>query len=244
MPELTTVQREREPAAPVMWEEVPCNQCGSSDRVVFLSGLRDWSCKGPGTFTLVRCQNCTLVYLNPRPTEPDIGRYYTDEYIPHVRAVVARRSPTWMRRAAKAVAALPYRVRFGTSRWYPHPWGDRKALDVGCGTGGNLYELQQLGWEVYGIDPSTDAVRQARALLNTENIFEGTLRTVSLPPATFDLVVMWHSLEHMHDQKIAQRQRHMPGFFFLPLPAVLGKDRHHSVRQDLNHEQLLAGQQQ
>ena len=37
-------------------------------------------------FTIVKCRNCGLVYLNPRPSKDLLGSYYPTDYYPPVQA--------------------------------------------------------------------------------------------------------------------------------------------------------------
>jgi 2-polyprenyl-3-methyl-5-hydroxy-6-metoxy-1,4-benzoquinol methylase len=68
-------------------------------------------------------------------------------------------------------------------------------LDVGCGRGDLGAALLRRGWSVTGIDPSEHACAVARARgLDTR---VATLETAGLADATFDAVVMSHSLEHV-----------------------------------------------
>lgn len=80
-----------------------------------------------------------------------------------------------------------------------HPPG--RALDLGCGTGRNLLELAQSGWQVTGVDFAVKAVRQARKRLRKAGLpGEVILGSVTdLRPVTgkFDLVLdigCYHSL--------------------------------------------------
>lgn len=81
-------------------EAVACNLCGSDqNHIAFYQ--RDLS---HGTsdqeFSVVRCERCQLLYLNPRPTESEIGQYYPEEYFP----VLNQDSPILRQRHAKGVA--------------------------------------------------------------------------------------------------------------------------------------------
>jgi 2-polyprenyl-3-methyl-5-hydroxy-6-metoxy-1,4-benzoquinol methylase len=65
-------------------------------------------------------------------------------------------------------------------------------LDIGCGTGDFLVEAKNQGWTILGFEPNSDAKALAnqKGVLFTDDIF-------SLPENTFDLVTMWHVLEHV-----------------------------------------------
>ena len=41
-------------------------------------------------------------------------------------------------------------------------WPDKRAFDLGCGNGATCHMLNQLGFEVTGVDPSTEGVSQAQ----------------------------------------------------------------------------------
>jgi len=66
----------------IEFERVACNLCGSDDGRVLLRGV-DKNSGVPGTFQLVRCNVCGLVYQNPRPTRETLSACYPDDYGPH-----------------------------------------------------------------------------------------------------------------------------------------------------------------
>lgn len=88
-------------------------------------------------------------------------------------------------------------LEFGknTRRLVPFRAGGR-VLDVGCGRGAQLALFREMGWETVGVDVSDEAARQAEA--KGIPVVLGDLLTVDLPRASFDLVIMTHSLEHLH----------------------------------------------
>ena len=63
-------------------EHVNCDLCCADDIQPFavLPADAGWSGQ-PGEFTLVRCQNCGLLYINPRPTQAALVEYYTEESV-------------------------------------------------------------------------------------------------------------------------------------------------------------------
>ncbi len=161
-----------------------CALCGSTQtRPLFVA--RDRLLGRPGAFSVVRCTACSLVYLCPRPAGSALDAFYPDAYYPldatpsaQVRAVAVglfRRVQAWVREQGRA------RVRL---------------LDVGCGTGVFLDLAQQAGWHVWGIEPGAAACAYARTRFGLD-VHCGTLEDAPLLPESFDVVTMWHVLEHL-----------------------------------------------
>lgn len=65
-------------------------------------------------------------------------------------------------------------------------------LDVGAGTGDFLLAAKKRGWEVQGVEPNEGA----RSLASKKGI-ELSQNTASLPSHQFDVITMWHVLEHV-----------------------------------------------
>jgi 2-polyprenyl-3-methyl-5-hydroxy-6-metoxy-1,4-benzoquinol methylase len=76
----------------------------------------------------------------------------------------------------------------------------RRLLDIGCATGEYLAYLRGLGWETRGIEFDPDAAAQARDSLRLD-VITGTAESAlpELPSDYFDVVTMWHVLEHLND---------------------------------------------
>jgi len=71
-------------------------------------------------------------------------------------------------------------------------------LDFGCGAGGFLDRMRQLGWQVTGLDTSPAAVQRVCKELGIDAL-AGSLPHAGLADDDrFDLVTMWQSLEHVH----------------------------------------------
>jgi 2-polyprenyl-3-methyl-5-hydroxy-6-metoxy-1,4-benzoquinol methylase len=75
--------------------------------------------------------------------------------------------------------------------------GGGRALDIGCGNGAHLMYLHSLGWEVTGFDlqDNTDPVVRAAGI----PVLTGSLDALHVLRGFFDVVSMWHVLEHLHD---------------------------------------------
>ena len=71
-------------------------------------------------------------------------------------------------------------------------------LDLGCGMGFFLLEMQKEGYYVQGLDISEYAADIATNKLNTR-IFSGDLSDISFEHKQFDIVTFWDVLEHLYN---------------------------------------------
>jgi 2-polyprenyl-3-methyl-5-hydroxy-6-metoxy-1,4-benzoquinol methylase len=65
--------------------------------------------------------------------------------------------------------------------------------------------MRQQGWDVTGLDFSTEAVQRIRKDLQLP-AYQGTLPCPELDSGSFDVVSMWQVLEHVHDPQEVLRE--------------------------------------
>jgi len=82
------------------------------------------------------------------------------------------------------------------TKMMPAP-GNCRLLDVGCHIGVFLEIAREQGWEVWGVEPSSWAAKQARDRGLEVSI--GTLKEAQFPSNFFDVVTMWDVIEHLTD---------------------------------------------
>jgi 2-polyprenyl-3-methyl-5-hydroxy-6-metoxy-1,4-benzoquinol methylase len=73
-----------------------------------------------------------------------------------------------------------------------------KILDVGCAEGRLLNAFVEYGCECLGIE---HPLYPSQRFLNSDRIsyFQGDLQDIDFEERTFDMVILWHVLEHMDD---------------------------------------------
>jgi len=175
-----------------LFETVPCYMCGSADREHFISAQDDLG-GTPGTFRFVKCSRCGLAYQNPRVALEHISAYYDDHYIAH------RKKRDWgvlTPLFERAMNKLDVEKDAIVSR-YVSLGRDSQVLDVGCAVGTFLARLQdRYGVQATGVDFKD--LTFAPSLRNVD--FRcGLFYDAGLDDAAFDLVTMWHFLEHDYD---------------------------------------------
>lgn len=165
--------------------DIPCNLCGNQNHKPFCPE------NGRG---LVECQNCGLVYVNPRPDPQELYALYGETYFHNEESGVVG--------YANYIRDEPHiRKTFaGRLRWLQKWIKPGKLLDVGCAAGFFLDEAHNNGWDVEGLDVSTFAVQyvQERFGYDTQH---GSLLELNHAPASYDLITLWDVIEHVPDPK-------------------------------------------
>ena len=185
-------------------------------------------------FTVVSCDGCGLLYLNPRPTAEEIHAYYPPQYYPLSRTVhrkaidrVLKRFSKLLKKAIReefygypASSHAPFRSFLYRVLLYPEylhlkfagresiPFrGEGRLLDVGCGPGKLLSDLREQGWKVYGVDFSPVAVDYARSQRGLD-VSLGDLFQAGYKDGFFDVVMFNHSLEHIYNPLETLKEAH------------------------------------
>jgi SAM-dependent methyltransferase len=152
--------------------------------------VKDHSISGE-EFTICICDNCGLKFTNPRPSSDNIARYYeSEDYISH-----SNKKSGLIPVLYQKVRNITLKQKLKLLRSFQPKAG--RILDYGCGTGEFLNTMRSAGWECIGLEPGDKAANAARNNYGLEIKDPASLR--DLPDASFDVITLWHVLEHVHD---------------------------------------------
>lgn len=151
-------------------------------------------------FHICECLNCGLLYTMPRPSKDKIGEYYkSEEYYSH-----QENKKGFIPRLYENVKKVNLKHKYKLAT---NGLTTGKLLDIGCGVGDFLHTAEAHGWQCTGVEPSEEAKAIARQ--RTQAKLMSSEDQEQLPDESFDVITMWHVLEHVDDLRwqIAQLQR-------------------------------------
>jgi len=134
-----------------------------------------------GGFPLITCRDCGIIYNASLPTEEYLENYYRSEY------KISKLDELGIEK--RRIFRYPEQIEL-ISEILKYKPANSKLLDIGCDRGYFLDEARRFGFQVQGIEP----LAEAKDYCNTIglHVFD-TLESVE---SKFDIITMWHSLEH------------------------------------------------
>jgi len=173
----------------VSWQPVACAFCGGTATKFF--DHEGW----PWPTEYVRCVQCNLIFLQPRPKLDEVVLHHlyenaaplVNEYANPQQISVENIEPKHWRRYADSLASIVA----------VHPTTGT-LVDVGTGNGLLMILAKKQGWQAIGIDVSESRARICRENFGLD-VRTGTLESVRLPEESADAVAMRHVLEHVED---------------------------------------------
>lgn len=165
-----------------------CPICGSEKINLFLES-KDYFLTNE-KFKIDACQDCGFRFTNPRPAAAELGRYYqSTNYISH-----SDTKKGLMAFVYQLVRKLTIKSKIRLIQKYRTSGA---LLDIGCATGQFINQIRKSNWSVTGIEPDEKTRNYAISEFGLDVYPENYLNQIS--QATFDVITMWHVLEHVSD---------------------------------------------
>jgi 2-polyprenyl-3-methyl-5-hydroxy-6-metoxy-1,4-benzoquinol methylase len=169
-----------------------CTLCQSTDGT--LVAVRD---RHGQPLPVTCCSGCGLTYVDPIPTREELTRFYAERY----RLEYKQASQPALRHIYRAGKVALGRLRVAALLASP----GARALDCGAGGGEFTYLMTSRGFRMTGIEPNDGYREYARREYGVD-LRAGTLDDVDFDAGEFDLITMFHVLEHVPDPAAALRR--------------------------------------
>lgn len=174
-------------------EYIRCNLCGADDyKIIYkkidntekvslldkFSAAKGFLC----TDQIVRCNECGLVYINPR-TKSDIiidstSKGDDEKYVSQEkgRMETFEKELKWLNKYTKK----------------------GRLLDVGCAAGFFLNVAKKAKWDAQGVEPNKWLANHGKENYGLK-VFAGTLEDAEFKDEEFEVITLWDVIEHMPD---------------------------------------------
>ena len=191
-----------------------CDICGNWRKIE--RGL--YCLLGDQTFRIVKCKQCGLIYVTPRPELSFLISLYGKEYFRSGYTGFIERNEEYIKQRLNGPAGL----RTVLKELEPVKRHNCRLLEVGCADGFFLQLAKSQGWEPYGVDISPYAVSYARKGRGL-TIREGTLEEQIFPSGFFGAAYLGDVLAHTPSPFLLLKEVHRTmakgGVLFVTSPA-------------------------
>ncbi len=153
--------------------------------------VKDYTVSGE-LFIIAECQSCSVRFTQDVPHENSIGPYYkSEDYISHTNTAKGVINKLYYCIRKKTIAGKRKLIEKNTGM------KTGTILDAGSGIGSFVNEMKQYGWEATGLEPDADARKVAKDKYDLE--LTDISHFYQLPAGHFEVITLWHVLEHVHD---------------------------------------------
>ncbi len=140
------------------------------------------------TFDLYQDETLDMLITYPQPSIENLGKYYeSEDYISHTD-----NKRSLFEKLYHFIKNIALKNKLNLINSLQPEKG--KLLDIGAGTGEFLSVAKNDGWQTIGVEPSEKA--KSIAINKGVSFVE---RTTELENNSFDVISMWHVLEHVPD---------------------------------------------
>src|SRR5258708_7837953 len=140
------------------------------------------------SYNVDQCKDCKLLFLNPMITGKELHSLYDDDTYYAYQPFEIDEKPTIMQKTARKLI----NIKAGDPKFESN---GKQILDIGCGSGRELYFYKKDGAFVTGVEISKSGAEFGNKF--GLNIFNGTLIEANLPNDKFDYIRSNHSFEHL-----------------------------------------------
>ncbi len=167
-----------------------CPAC-NSDKIEYALTAKDHTVSKED-FDIWHCNQCSISFTQDIPTIDQIGPYYQSaNYISHsnTKKGIINQLYHLVRNYTLGSKARLVKKYSGQSTG--------RILDIGAGVGAFASTMKEQGWHTTALEPDSSARAEAKKQYGIDLMLPNEL--YSFEPQIFDVITMWHVLEHVHD---------------------------------------------
>lgn len=176
-------------------EDAPCGLCGSPESILVVVQHQFGE-----DFHVVQCKKCGMIRTNPRPTPEWKSHFYDPQYnsLPEkfgrdfIYAPEKDRLPSYRR----LLRFVQERMKAGG-----------KLIDVGAASGDFVKMAVDEGIDAIACDYSREALAYAEKHYKLKTL-QSPAEKIDAPDESFDVVTMFHTIEHLPDPVGVLREMH------------------------------------
>jgi 2-polyprenyl-3-methyl-5-hydroxy-6-metoxy-1,4-benzoquinol methylase len=169
----------------------PCPVCASPSIELFCTAVDRVLRRTDRIWEIIRCRECGFGWTWPPLQEPDIAPYYPETYLGDTRNAVDQFL------SGRLIKTRSWRDQSEKVRLVERLADQGRILDVGCGDGKFLWALDPLRWRRTGVEVAARTVEFVRSRLPNLELIVGDIHSHQLGESSFDVLTMWHVLEHL-----------------------------------------------
>ena len=172
------------------------------------------------TFDLYYDETLDMLITHPQPSLGNLGKYYeSEDYISHTD-----NKRSLFEKLYHFIKGIALKNKLNLINFLQPQKG--RILDIGAGTGEFLSVAKNDGWQTIGVEPSD----RAKSIAKNKGI-SFVEATSELEDHSFDLISMWHVLEHVPDldKQIKELKRLLKpsGTLIIAVPNFKSYDANH-----------------
>ena len=173
---------------------ISCNLCGNTKYTIIYPG----NYRGEKEYfisdnkvglhqEIIKCSRCGLIFVNPDNIDPNnVQKLYQDQPHDNIYSREEQGRCLTFENCLKRIEAITQRPG--------------KMLDIGCASGVFLNISRKRNWEPYGIEPSSEAVNEAKSKYNI-SVVRGGIESSSFADSSLDAITMFDVIEHTVNPK-------------------------------------------
>jgi 2-polyprenyl-3-methyl-5-hydroxy-6-metoxy-1,4-benzoquinol methylase len=179
-----------------------CLACHSKNHEAFVQTSAMMHEHSPTRYNFDRCQDCGLVFLNPRVPETALGQFYTAAYLPYRVEEAWGKYASFVQQDQRNID----RARVKRVKKHHKLTTSSRILDVGCGKPTFLAQLHKdTPAQLIGLDFSDEGWKNEQETYRDIDLRKGEVADLQGEPPV-DVITMWHYLEHDYQPEQHLRQ--------------------------------------